>query len=222
MMVGERDSLRRVSDVGTPAPGEELNEGPPAPARPAATVMILRGGNDALEVLMVQRNPDSRFMGGAWVFPGGAVDEADGLGDEGLREAALREVIEEVGITLPSADHLVPYSRWITPREVKIRFDTWFYLALLPDGAEPVIDGSEIVDWRWETPDSALEAWQRDELMLVFPTIRHLEQIAQFGSADALIEHAGRLDVQPVEPRIEIVGEVARVLLPGDDGYPEP
>ena len=44
-------------------------------------MILLRGGADALEVLLVQRNPAARFMGGAWVFPGGAVDPGEGLGD---------------------------------------------------------------------------------------------------------------------------------------------
>ena len=61
-------------EIPRPAPGEELNPGEETVPRPAATVILLRGGGDALEVLLVQRNPESRFMGGAWVFPGGAVD----------------------------------------------------------------------------------------------------------------------------------------------------
>ena len=52
-------------------PGEELNFGERTIPRPAGTVIVLRGGASALEVLLVQRNPNARFMGGAWVFPGG-------------------------------------------------------------------------------------------------------------------------------------------------------
>ena len=53
------------------APGEEFNPGEPTVPRQAATVIVLRGGADALEVLLLQRTPKARFMGGAWVFPGG-------------------------------------------------------------------------------------------------------------------------------------------------------
>ena len=60
--------------VDRPGPGEELNTGAATTPREAATVIVLRGGGDALEVLLVKRNPAQRFMGGAWVFPGGAVD----------------------------------------------------------------------------------------------------------------------------------------------------
>jgi 8-oxo-dGTP pyrophosphatase MutT (NUDIX family) len=63
-----------------PGPGEELADGPPATPRQAATVILVRGGAAALEVLLVQRSPAQRFMGGAWVFPGGAVDAHEGDG----------------------------------------------------------------------------------------------------------------------------------------------
>src|SRR5262249_11865427 len=168
-------------NVDRPGPGEELNQGEVTVPRPAATVILLRGGANGLEVLLVQRNPASRFMGGAWVFPGGAVDRHEGEGQDALRAAAVRELQEEAGIAIEGPHELVPFSRWITPAEVKIRFDTWFFLAHAPDGQEPRIDGSEIVDWRWYTPPAALEASRADELFLVFPTLKHLEQISQFG-----------------------------------------
>lgn len=206
-------------DPAQPAPGEELNTGAVTTPRLAASVIVMRGGDRGLEVLLVQRNPASRFMGGAWVFPGGSVDAADGEGDAGLRAAGVREVAEEAGIALPEPAGLVPFSRWITPAQVKIRFDTWFYLAPVPDDAQPRIDGGECVDWRWSAPQGALDAHAANDLMLVFPTIKHLEQLAAFPSVDALLAHAREREVLPVEPRVVLEGEVARVLLPGDPGY---
>ena len=202
-----------------PGPGEELNTGAVTTPRLATSVIVLRGEDRGLEVLLVQRNPASRFMGGAWVFPGGAVDAGDGEGEAALRSAGVREVEEEAGIALADPAQLVPFSRWITPAVVKIRFDTWFFLAPVPDETAPRIDGGECVDWRWSTPQAALDAHAADELMLVFPTIKHLEQLAAFPSAHALVEHARGRPVEPVEPRIVLEGEVARVLLPGDPGY---
>ena len=207
--------------IGTdrPAPGEELNRGPETVPRPAATVIVLRGGGDALEVLLVKRNPESRFMGGAWVFPGGAVDRDEGDGDAALRACAVRELNEEAGIGLGGPDDLVLFSRWITPAQVKIRFDTWFYLAAAPPHAEPKPDGGEVVDARWLAPQAALDASQAGELFLVFPTIKHLEQLASFASALALLDHARGRDVRPVEPRVVSSGEMARIVLPGEPGY---
>ncbi len=150
-------------------PGEALNFGRTTEPRAAGTVILLRGGADALQVLLVRRNPSARFMGGAWVFPGGAVDRHEGEGDRAVRTAAIRELEEEAAIAIDDPDQLVPFSRWITPAEVKIRFDTWFYLAPEPPGAEARPDGSEVVDARWYEPAAALEARQRGELFLVFP-----------------------------------------------------
>src|SRR5918998_3909630 len=94
-----------------PAPGEELTTGPPVTPRQAATVIVLRGGATALEVLLARRNPAARFMGGAWVFPGGAVDEHEGEGDRAHRLAAVREAEEETGLRLPDPGALIKYSR---------------------------------------------------------------------------------------------------------------
>ena len=208
-------------EIERPAPGEELNAGEETVPRPAATVILLRGGDHALEVLLVRRNPEARFMGGAWVFPGGAVDRDEGDGQPALRSAARRELQEEAGITLDDPATLVPFSRWITPAQVKIRFDTWFYLAPAPPGAEPTPDGSEVVEARWLAPADALAAAAAGELFMVFPTIKHMEQLTGFACADALLAHARGRDVRPVQPRVIVSGETARILLPGEPGYEE-
>jgi 8-oxo-dGTP pyrophosphatase MutT (NUDIX family) len=199
--------------IDAPAPDEELNTGEVTEARPAATVIPVRDGATGLELLLVQRNPASRFMGGAWVFPGGAVHEG-----ETEAQTAVREAQEEASLEL-DADMLVPFSRWITPRQVKVRFDTHFFVATTPHDAVPTCDGEECVDLRWIGPAAALEAGRAGELMLVFPTIKHLEQLTEFGTVEELLEHARSRRVQPVEPRVLTDGGVARVLLPGEPGY---
>src|SRR5919198_4674247 len=136
----------------SPEPGAELHAGAPTAPRRAATVILLRGGTERLEVLLVRRTPRARFMAGAWVFPGGALDPADGEDDGAHRRAAVREVAEEAGIALADPGALVPFARWITPERVKIRFDTWFYLAQAPTRQRAHADGEETVDARWLTP----------------------------------------------------------------------
>jgi 8-oxo-dGTP pyrophosphatase MutT (NUDIX family) len=197
-----------------PHPSEEWNPGPEVTPRVAASVIVLRDSPDGPEVLLVQRNPNARFMGGAWVFPGGAVDA-----DETVEQTALRELEEEASLRLTDATELTPFSRWITPAEVKIRFDTWFFVVKAPEDAEPQADGQECVDLRWIAPRAALEAGESGDLELVFPTIKHLEQLAGFESVEAAIETAARRDVVAVQPRIIVEGEGARVLLPGEPGF---
>jgi 8-oxo-dGTP pyrophosphatase MutT (NUDIX family) len=207
-------------EVDRPGPGEELNEGPVVDARPAASVIVMRDSGEGPEVLLLQRNPESRFMGGAWVFPGGSVqadDEAEGI--PGPLAAGLRETEEEAGLRLPAPHELVAFSRWITPAQVKIRFDTWFFVARAPEGADVQIDNAEVVDARWMRPQEALDAASRDELLLVFPTIKHLEELAQFSSVEHALDEARSRKVMPVEPRVRIDGGVARVLMPGEPGY---
>ena len=202
-----------------PEPGTKLNAGEPTTPRQAATVIVLRGERATLEVLLVRRNPAQRFMGGAWVFPGGAVDTGDGEGDTAHRLAGVREVQEEAALELPDPDALVKLSRWITPPEVSVRFDTHFFLAAAPAGQEARADGSECVDLGWFTPQGALDAYAREEIVLVFPTIRTLEQLAPFGSATELLEWASGREVVAVEPRVVMQGETARIVLPGEPGY---
>jgi 8-oxo-dGTP pyrophosphatase MutT (NUDIX family) len=197
-----------------PPPGEWLSRGEVSEARQAASLIVLRDSPDGPEVLLVQRNPAQRFMGGAWVFPGGAVHDED----RRHSRTAVREAQEEAGLELVE-DSLEPFSRWITPQMVKVRFDTHFFVARAPDGAEPRCDGQECVDARWIRPANALEAGRAGELLLVFPTIKHLEQLAEFDSVDEALEAARRRRVEPVEPRVVMKDDHAEVVLPGEPGY---
>jgi NUDIX domain. len=181
-------------------------------------ILLRRGGKHAergLEILLVQRNPEARFMPGVWVFPGGAVDAEDGDGEAAHRTAAARELAEEAGIEL-DAGELVAYSRWITPRVAPIRFDTRFYLALAPAHSPPQPDGSETVDASWFGPQDALGMHYAGELPLVFPTIKHLESLVGFANAAEALDAARLREVKPVEPRVVGEGDEQRILLPDE------
>ena len=224
--------------AGARNPFEEGFE--PAPTRPAATILLLRrGGKHAqreLEVLLVRRTEAARFMPGVWVFPGGRVEadeliagvsgaETDADADElAHRAAAIRELSEEAGIQLELSAELVLWSRWITPEPVPTRFDTRFYMALAPPHSPPEPDGSEIIDAAWMNPAKALERGEAGEIELVFPTIKQLESLAPFATADEAMEAARATVVEPIMPNVVPAEseEGWRMLMPGDDGYEPP
>jgi 8-oxo-dGTP pyrophosphatase MutT (NUDIX family) len=189
-------------------------------------ILLRRGGkhdSHGLEVLFGKRTPNARFMPDVWVFPGGAVDSAAGVepSADDYRAAALRELEEEASVQLEESAELVPFSRWITPREVKVRYDTHFYLALAPSHCAPEADGEEIVEIGWFAPSDALERHAAGKMLLVFPTIKNLEGLLEFKSAEEAIGAARSRTVEPILPKVGMVDGNPSVLLPGDPGYEE-
>ena len=167
---------------------------------------------------MGRRTPEARFMADVWVFPGGAVDGGR-TDDDAHRLTAVRELEEEAGIALPDPAALVPFARWITPEEVKVRYDTWFYLALAPPHSVPEPDGEEIVETIWIAPREALERHGRGDMLLVFPTIHKLEVLSGFATAEEALEATRAANVEAILPRVDTSGDEPRILRPGDWGY---
>ncbi|MEX0984049.1 MAG: NUDIX domain-containing protein [Actinomycetota bacterium] len=169
------------------------------PIRRAASVLCGRDGTDGLEVLVVERGPDSRFLAGYVAFPGGAVDRDDevlgsrwfGDGGQAHRAAAIRELAEETGLALtsaggvpaPEADHLGPVHasppapgdlpeicHWVAPLDTPVRFDARYFGASLDGSLDPVPDGGETAAAWWTTPGALLEAWAAGDARLYWPT----------------------------------------------------
>jgi 8-oxo-dGTP pyrophosphatase MutT (NUDIX family) len=205
-------------------PAEEPNFGPPSTPRPAASIVLLRRGGKhsqrALEVLLLKRSEEARFMPGVWVFPGGSLDEADGAEVAGLRACALRELSEEAGIELEAGEELVPFSRWITPEVIATRFDAWFFLALAPAHTPPQPDGVETTEARWFRPAAALEAQEAGEIVLSFPTQRQLRWLSEFRTSDEALAAYRERPLEPILPKVVEDGPEPRVVLPGEPGYP--
>ncbi len=205
-------------------PAEAPNLGTPSEPRAAASVVLLRRGGKhgdrELEVLLLKRSGEAKFMPNVWVFPGGSVDAADGADEAGYRACAVRELAEEAGIELAADEELVLFSRWITPAVISTRFDAWFFLALAPAHTPPQPDGVETTEARWFRPAAALEAQAEGEIVLAFPTISQLRSLLEFRTSDeALSAHRER----PVEPILPVVvgdRENHRVVMPGDPDYP--
>ncbi|MFT4517860.1 MAG: 8-oxo-dGTP pyrophosphatase MutT (NUDIX family) [Halioglobus sp.] len=194
------------------------------PVFPAATIVLLRDGEQGLEALLVQRNKAVKHMGGMWVFPGGKVDEADrreGADEYGAAvNAAIRETQEEAGLNI-SADQLVYMSHWTTPQGAKKRFATWFFLAILEDGQEVTVDGGEIAHHRWLKPSAALEesADKEQQLRLMPPTYVSLSDIAHCHTCDQAREIIGEREALLYAPRMVFVEDGICFLYDSDAAY---
>lgn len=189
-------------------------------ALPSATVIVLRDGSEGLEVLLLQRNPELRTMGGAWVFPGGKVD-ADDPGStpaERARHAAVRELAEEAALSV-SHDALEDFSHWLTPVVVKARFATWFYVTHVDIATPVTVDGSEIVAHRWIRPCDAIELQDRGELTVPPPTLVSLLDLSHHQTTQAAMAMAAGRQPPYFFPTIVSGDDEMVFLYPGDAGY---
>ncbi len=193
--------------------------------RNAATVLIMRQTQAGMQILMLRRNAKLAFAAGAWVFPGGAVDQVDtvpgGLKNEeqAARVAAVRESAEECGLIVDS-EQLVHFSHWTTPVNQKRRFATWFFAAVVAEeDSAVVIDDGEIHDFQWLTPAQAVAHHRAGELKMMPPTYLSIKMLDQFASADLALESLRHFAAYWITPRISRDGETMVLLYPGDAGY---
>lgn len=195
---------------------------------PAATVALLRDGPDGIEALLLRRNPNLVFHGGAWVFPGGRVDAGDversgssdrfGLG--AARHAAARELTEEAGLVVPAED-LVSWSHWTTPPGPPRRFATWFFVAAEAEVEDVVIDGGEIHAADWVTPAAAFDRFRARDMDLAPPTWLTLQQVAEHETVADLLAHGTSALDRRYLPRIARSEDGGLVsLYEGDAGWP--
>jgi 8-oxo-dGTP pyrophosphatase MutT (NUDIX family) len=208
-------------------------------ARPAATVVVVQEGAWPFEVLLVRRSDKVAFMAGAFVFPGGRVDDEDrGRAREykartgssrftdltpetelPYRLAAVREMQEEASLKL-SVDDLIPFAHWVTPEVEARRYDTRFFLARMPAGQNAQHDEGEMTELVWLTPHDAVERCRRDAMMLPPPTWTTLKELARFDSIERAVEWARTKPIVRVQPRF-ILDEIQTMLtLPGDPLHP--
>ena len=134
--------------------------------------------------------------------------------------APFLELATQLEMTIDST-LLTPYARWITPKMESRRFDTRFYIAVLPDGQTGSHDGTETTSAVWLQPSNALDDMLAGRIKLAPPTVRTLQWLAGFESANAVIADALSRKPPLVRPRI-VTGEAGWFLaLPGDPEHPE-
>jgi hypothetical protein len=132
----------------------------------------------------------------------------------------ILELVERERLRL-AADRLHPFSRWITPPPSPRRYDTWFFVAYLPEHQTPLHDERETTAGHWIAPAEALRLYAEGSFPLVFATERHLERMARYPSIEGMIAAVSPTDLEPVMPRMaQRDGEMV-FLIPGDEGYEE-
>lgn len=186
----------------------------------AATVVLLRDGERGVEVLLAERPRDRGSFAGAWVFPGGAVDDADALGgsvdtEDAARRAAVRETLEEIGLQLDRYD-LVPFSHWTPPKNSPKQLRTTFFAVRVPDGEiTPAPD--EVMAVEWLRPVDALDRHAAGSMTLWPPTWVTLHGLQHAASVDAALTELRSGDVKPYVAKVSEDGKT--ILWQEDDEY---
>ena len=191
-----------------------------AEAAPAATVVLLRDGENGLEVLLGRRSSKLKFHGGAWVFPGGRIDPEDYAGDDGdvvtaARYAAAREAKEEAGLDV-DPDALVHFSNWTTPEISPKRFATWFFVGAVA-GGNAIADGAETETLQWFGPDEALAAHASGEIELAPPQHISLLDLREFRTVDEAVSAIAASTSIDYMPRFHFIEGGGAVCVYGED-----
>lgn len=100
-------------------------------------------------------------------------------------EESFSTLAREHGWTF-RADELTTIGRWVTPPLAMRRFDTWFFLARVPEGQEPNIRIGELAEGEWIEPREAIARWKRGQDAFAAPILYNLEALA--GGEEGLLE----------------------------------
>jgi len=188
---------------------------------PSAVTLVLRQCATGFDVLLLKKNAKLNY-GGTWVFPGGRIDEGDfsGCRDNLLmaaRRAAVRETHEEAGLAI-SEDKLAWFAHWTTPVIRPRRFSAWFFVTAYEFG-DVQIDGGEIHDHTWTSPQAALDAHRGGEIKLSPPVFVTLMQLAAFSSVADVLVATKKEGAVHFLPRVSTVPTGECHLYQGDSGY---
>ncbi|MGB5286469.1 MAG: NUDIX hydrolase [Polyangiales bacterium] len=150
---------------------------------------------------------------------------APGADLQGVREqlhrgANFSELANQIDMKIGSIA-LTPYARWITPKMESHRFDTRFYIAVLPEGQSASHDGTETTSAIWLRPAAAIDQMLTGRIKLAPPTVRTLQWLASFGDAESVIADARSRKPPLIRPRIVTCDTGWFLALPGDPEHPE-
>jgi 8-oxo-dGTP pyrophosphatase MutT (NUDIX family) len=134
-------------------------------------------------------------------------------------ELALSSLAEREKLVFP-LDRLGYFAHWITPYVEPRRFDARFFVAIAPDSQRPLHDARETTDSTWIRPADAVAQNQNGEFMLAPPTLRTLQQLAEFDSAQEAFQWSLDHDPPTILPHMEQREGKVWLFLPGDPEFP--
>jgi 8-oxo-dGTP pyrophosphatase MutT (NUDIX family) len=134
--------------------------------------------------------------------------------------ASFLELANDIDMKIDSMA-LTPYARWITPKMESRRFDTRFYIAVLPEGQSASHDGTETTSAAWLRPAAAIEDMLAGKIKLAPPTVRTLQWLAELDDVKSAIAEARSRKPPLVRPRLVTGDEGWFLALPGDPQHPE-
>ncbi|GAA1433059.1 hypothetical protein GCM10009601_54990 [Streptomyces thermospinosisporus] len=134
------------------------------------------------------------------------------------REVSFAEFLDRRGLVLRS-DLLGAWTRWITPEFEPRRYDTWFFVAALPEGQRTRNVSTEADRTVWIAPHEAAAAYDKGELLMMPPTIATLRQLMPYSSAAEALEAAPARDLTPVLATARLVDGQIVLSWPGHDEF---
>ncbi|MEU7340521.1 NUDIX hydrolase [Streptomyces sp. NPDC007074] len=134
------------------------------------------------------------------------------------RDFSFAEFLDRRGLVLRS-DLLGVWTRWITPEFESRRYDTWFFVAALPDGQRTRNASTEADRTVWIRPEDATDGYDKGELLMMPPTVATLRQLVPYGSAADVLAAAPVRDLTPVLARARLENGEVVLSWPGHDEF---
>ncbi|MFJ9545966.1 NUDIX hydrolase [Streptomyces erythrochromogenes] len=134
------------------------------------------------------------------------------------RELSFADFLERRGLWLRS-DLLGAWARWITPEFEPRRYDTWFFVAALPEGQRTRNASTEADRTVWIRPADAAGGYDKGELLMMPPTISTLRSLEPYGSAADALTAAAAQELAPVLAQAALEGGEVVLSWPGHDEF---
>ncbi|WP_129307742.1 NUDIX hydrolase [Streptomyces sp. L2] len=134
------------------------------------------------------------------------------------RELSFAEFLDRRGLVLRS-DLLGAWTRWITPEFEARRYDTWFFVAALPEGQRTRNASTEADRTVWIRPEEAAAGYDKGELLMMPPTIATLRQLLPYATGAEALAAALARDMTPVIAGARLVDGEIVLSWPGHDEF---